>query len=693
MDDTSTTAPTNNSAATTSENENENMPRTNSPVPPTATSTAPPPLPPRQPPLSTTTDPPAPAPTTPTQYTLATLPLYLQDLYRVLPIPTTPTTPLLTLPQIHALPARPQQYAALLLRRHHLTSQLEQDGLRPEILVARARTHEALAYPELAVGDAYVAFTVGEYEEDGGGDLKGVWGVGGGDGEEEGDEEEVLGRRVRSVKRKAARVLCRCLEGLGCDDRVLGRWEGMLRGLGEDEGEGDGGVDEEGMEDVQDEGWCIFAPDEVVSIDDSAHFGLSRREVYPWNRYEGDRMSDAALAEINSRLSIASEGQLEVRKTILPDLYSKNGAIPTLEDQTADMRLDSEEVPATKKENAQLGLFATRDLPPNTRILTERSALTAIRPHGESLCDACAGDISLLPASERQACPGCGIPFCSPECHDVAMKTYHAPNIDDEETEEGYPPATAPFCPGSTGEADIANLGRAESSDTPEWDLYFLLVVRALQMAETLDCHPLEIWECKYLWGSFEAGPSLGMMAAAGSPSGAKVRLKRSLPFSLQHHVELPLQWFELLMLSREDSAPYTRKWIWRYDWWVVQTLYAKFRGVADARMSSWTGEPETAGVFALWCTANHSCEPGVRWEGGGIRTLTVRAERVGQPQDGEGEWRGLKGGEEVWNHYTDVEEKDFKVRRDWLREVLGGDCRCQRCEREEREGREAQTT
>jgi hypothetical protein len=607
-------------------------------------------------------------------YAVSLLPEYLSDMLAV-PVRHAGTEiDVLSIAQIRQLPTRSQQYAHLLLLRHHLTERLKLGGLQPLVLLQRARTYEALGYWDLAVGDAYSVVTVAEYEEEGGGDLVAIWG-------EDGDElsEEAKDQMVRKTMRRAVVVLKRCLEALGCGDVANGRWE--------DDREAEDVSDESGSQVIDgDAEWCMLHPEEVESWDESYHYGLSRREVYPWNSFEGDRMSNQAIQIINGKLHSASQGQLEVRKTVLPDMTTSDRT--SLEERTAKLdivdrgSLDATTLARPGKENAQLGLFATQDLPPDTVVLNERSALTAIRPHGEALCDACAGDLSDLAAEERQLCPGCGIPFCSRECLEVAMSTYHAPNTADEETDEGYPPEATPFCPGSVAEADIANLGRAESSDTPEWDLYFLLVTRALQMAETLDCHPLEIWECKYLWGSFEEGVS--SMALDG-PGRKTPKLKRTLPYSLRHHVELPLQWFELLLLSREGSGPYSKRWVERYDWWVIQTLFAKFRGVADAKLSSWTGEPETAGVFPLWCLANHSCDPGVTWEGGGVRKLRVRKERVElEGRNSDEEWEGLKAGEEVWNHYTDVREKDHNVRRDRLRELLGGDCRCTRCLSEE---------
>lgn len=44
---------------------------------------------------------------------------------------------------------------------------------------------------------------------------------------------------------------------------------------------------------------------------------------------------------------------------------------------------------------------------------------------------------------------------------------------------------------------------------------------------------------------------------------------------------------------------------------------------------------------------------------------------------------REIPKGQEIWNHYTDVDEADYRVRRGRLREVLGGECMCERCVQE----------
>jgi hypothetical protein len=280
---------------------------------------------------------------------------------------------------------------------------------------------------------------------------------------------------------------------------------------------------------------------------------------------------------------------------------------------------------------------------------------------------------------DRRYCAGCDIPFCSEECQSAAKESYHRPNEEDHETDEGYPPSETPFCPGTSGNEDIHNLGRAESSTTPEWDLYFLLLSRTMQMSETQKAHPLDLFDIKYLWGDFSPTPDVVELPTA---SGEK-----TLPYSVRHHVELPLQWFEILMHSRDGCTPYSATWLKKYDWWIIQTLFAKFRGVANAQQSTWNGSAELASIHPLWCLANHSCNPNVTWKPSGVRNLTVVQERVWERPDKPSifAWEGIRAGEEIWNHYHDVKEKDYRKRRAQLEAVLGGDCRCERCSFESR--------
>lgn len=144
------------------------------------------------------------------------------------------------------------------------------------------------------------------------------------------------------------------------------------------------------------------------------------------------------------------------------------------------------------------------------------------------------------------------------------------------------------------------------------------------------------------------------------------------------------------------------------YDFWVLNTLYAKFRGTASARQSTAPGAlgPEVAAVHPLWCLANHHCDPNVWWEWGGRMKFVAREVRVGGKtekggEEGkvgevgrlgkrlEGKKPGVRKGEEVLSHYCDVELK-VEQRREWAMGSLGGVCMCERCRFEAGEEEEA---
>ena len=59
------------------------------------------------------------------------------------------------------------------------------------------------------------------------------------------------------------------------------------------------------------------------------------------------------------------------------------------------------------------------------------------------------------------------------------------------------------------------------------------------------------------------------------------------------------------------------------------------------------------------------------------------------EEEEKEEKWKGgLEAGEEVLNHYCDV-ELDVRARREWAVGALGGWCLCERCVWEEEEEKE----
>ena len=372
--------------------------------------------------------------------------------------------------------------------------------------------------------------------------------------------------------------------------------------------------------------------------------GLVRRELYPWNCLEPDRFSEESLNFLNDEMAVAAP-KLEVRAVELPDLTTDD--------------------PDQKRSVKQLGVFAKEDIAPGETVLEETSLLTANNRLQDALCDACSEDLPDLAAINSGSCTvvscdECEAVFCSQRCYDLAQELYH-PALCDQDVE--------------TLAKDVAPAQAANS-------LYTLLLLRALAMAETQQLHPLSLKEVKYIWGDYHT-LSLNDHWTPHSRTKTTTPFPLTLPFSFHNNVVLPFH-----MLTKMDVNIFENPH--RYDTWVFNTLYAKFRGTASARLSGLGGRlirgPEVSAVHPLWCLANHSCDPNVSWEWGGSIKFWAREERFEwkNGRDGTAEMNkrtapGLKKGEEVLNHYCDV-ELPVRERREWAVGALGGECRCERC-------------
>ncbi|KAI9795724.1 MAG: hypothetical protein M1835_005287 [Candelina submexicana] len=361
--------------------------------------------------------------------------------------------------------------------------------------------------------------------------------------------------------------------------------------------------------------------------------GSARRELYPWNNHEPDRFSDDSLRSLNAELS-AIAPKCEVRATELPLLPEDDSTKHT---------------PIIK----QLGIFAKEKIAPGETLLCETSLLTANNRLHESLCDACSSSLPTLadPAAlvKVVSCPDCDdILFCNDSCLDQALASYHS----------------------AVCGKDVDAIGKDTAPHEAANALYLLLLARTLAMAETQSVHPLELKEVKFIWGDFVPTDSSYLHSA----SATDFTTSRHLPFSLSGNILGPIHLLEKMDVNIFHELE-------RYDTWVLNTLYAKFRGTASARLSLRDGRPEVSAVHPMWCLANHSCDPNVAWEWGGEMRFWARDCRVAWGDVGGKEQRagGIKEGEEVLNHYCDI-NLGVKNRRDWAIGALGGICMCSRC-------------
>ncbi|KAI1469352.1 uncharacterized protein F4812DRAFT_457891 [Daldinia caldariorum] len=368
----------------------------------------------------------------------------------------------------------------------------------------------------------------------------------------------------------------------------------------------------------------------ISTANDLPDWGMVRREVYPWNSYEPDRFSDESLAILNAGLAeIAPKCTVEVAQ--LPILLG------------CPSRTDGYDIIPTCN---QLGVFAKEYIAPGEDVLVEYSLVTANNRLKESVCDACSGELPPL-GSESTAvnCPECyDTVFCTQYCYEQAQKLYH-PAVCDKDTDS------------------VAKDPDAKEADET---LYLLLLARVLAMAAHQEIHPLDVNQIKYIWGDFVSSQTneIDLSPKAGPPPDW------TLPFSFAYNIETPLH-----ILEKMDIDIYAA--IANYDIWVFNTLYSKFRGTASARKNPRDGRPDVAAVHPYWCLANHDCNPNVTWEWGGRMVLKARETRVVGNASG-----GIEAGEEILNHYCDV-NLPVKERREWARGSLGGWCMCGRCRNE----------
>lgn len=568
------------------------------------------------------------------------------------------------------------------------TTQLYSDPHNPFLHLERGLLYERLGFPDLAAADAYRALSLFESVVDPDGCEFHARRVVSPDGcmnesfdcgeeqEEENESVPITRDEHDGTIGKVYILLVRCLVRCGClrdAYEFCGRGIVLVRGL---HGHSD---EEEELRKLMREIKRVYLArmNEPATSDQSGGGdgaginpsilpaqGFARRVLYPWNEHEPDRKAPETLRLLNKRLKDVAP-KCEVRAVALPALHAN--ATTTAEkdkDNFHDHQTDSDV-------SIQLGLFAKEDIKPGEILLRESSLLTATNRLHDDLCDACNAPLPDLSAVEPPVpCEDCDDTiFCSRKCHDQAQQTYHGA-----------------IC----GLDGLQSIGKdiPDPKDKADY-LYLLLLGRALAMSATQDVHPLELPEVKYIWGDFhDYDYNYDDDVDANIDNDPSF----SLPFSFHLNILQPMRLLEEMALDPFVSLP-------RYDTWILNTLYAKFRGTASGRLSTWDGGPEVCAVHPLWCLANHSCDPNVRWEWGGEITFMARGETEKAVWAGlsaeEKEKRrktssaGIRADEEILNHYCDI-GLDVKQRRGWARGALGGLCLCERCVWESGEGERA---
>ncbi|TRX91902.1 hypothetical protein FHL15_007221 [Xylaria flabelliformis] len=359
---------------------------------------------------------------------------------------------------------------------------------------------------------------------------------------------------------------------------------------------------------------------EISGVNDLPDWGMVRREVYPWNDYEPDRFSNESLEFLNKELA-----------EMAPKCCVKVAQLPILLGGASDT--DGYEIIPTCN---QLGVFAKEDIAPGEDVLVEYSLVTANNRLKDSVCDACSGELPPLGAdSQAVNCPEChDAVFCNQFCFEKAQQLYH-PAVCDK---------------------DVDSIAKDPEAREADETLHLLLLARVLAMAVHQNIHPLDVDQIKYIWGDFVDSKSneISLSPNAGAPP------EWTLPFSFKYNIETPLHILEKMDVNIYEALAY-------HDIWIFNTLYSKFRGTASARKNPRDGRPDVAAVHPFWCLANHDCNPNVTWEWGGKMVLRARESRVVGNAPG-----GIRSGEEILNHYCDV-NLPVQQRREWASGSLGG--------------------
>lgn len=377
--------------------------------------------------------------------------------------------------------------------------------------------------------------------------------------------------------------------------------------------------------------------------------GIARRECYPWNSYEPDRFSDETLRVLNANMKECAERALgpgnikcEAKVVDLPNLNIAGEATMS----------------------KHLGIFAAQDIYEGEVFFEEVVTISGSPyPGRRILCDYCSEKLN---SENIHTCPNCPTSatskvcadgetplypaYCSPTCVTLASLSHHPTLCHHED--------------------DLSWIYDDIVSSPNPMSMYSTLVIKILATALHRKQHPLTLNETRHLYGA--PPPSRGL----------------TMRWDFVSCVVRPI-WILTQGLGVDIYA--CPSW---FDTWVINTIMAKVMGTCSGRFEPTLTlsqecdvRPDVVNIHPTWSLVNHDCEPNTGWkpEGKG-RFWGLHPRGVEQPRR---DMVVIKKGEEVKSCYTD-RKLSVKVRREWARDMLGGDCICSRCVREEEMARES---
>jgi hypothetical protein len=266
-----------------------------------------------------------------------------------------------------------------------------------------------------------------------------------------------------------------------------------------------------------------------------------------------------------------------------------------------------------------LGMFAGEDIQQGELFLCDRTATAACSNVGKSNCDNCFASITNQPV--HPSC--CAVLYCSSQCHDLALATYHAP-----------------LC-----------------NQDFDW-------LQASAIGLTHNASPLRpLLMLRFLAACVQSGP-------ANHPL-AHPLIARLQPLANRDHVDV-FTFTESIVtpvriLQQLGIDVFANQY---FDTIVLHTIWTR---IANNKAGSFDPQRGFVDVISPHLPLfNHSCEPNVGWKREeGSSTIRFFAKK------------DVKQGEELFSSYLDVQRMSLEERTERLWPWFEGGCLCSRCLRE----------